>query len=561
VKAGDPIIELDDSSFQDALKSKRNDVNKAYGEWIEAKTDCTFQEIENESKIKTAEVLLIQKELEFRRYAGETTGEKLLKLESLKEVRTYLQNHFEKEIRKESSAIGDKFNSSFMQAVSDLEGKVDIARSDKEGWLDRAAWSLRMAKKGLMTPSQADADQSRLASMEIALRMAEGALDIFRRFDLEKDVTMKWNDVREAERSVKKEQIQARSKMEQKKVMEVTKRAIYEQELDRLRELERDEKLYKMTAPQDGMVVYFVPEQTRGGVGSSQTIIAQGESVKEGQKLMRIPNLAKMMVNARVHEAMVSKLKGEKAKPTGYSDLLRTTFMIGRHDLLAAAAYLDAYEEMRDKFKEKDTHMTFPGHAARIRIDAYPGRIFSGHVKTVATVASAADFFSSDIKVYQTMVSIENSTLEDNLRPGMSAEVTITADETKEPVLIIPIQSVVGNVAMGASRKVYVLDAAGYTSERDIVVGLSSDKYVEVRSGLQEGERIVINPRSLIPEKSDMKPGTPGTRRGAEFDDADGKKGKKKGEGKGGQFPPKDGGGGFQGGGGPPGPGPAFKKQ
>jgi len=37
------------------------------------------------------------------------------------------------------------------------------------------------------------------------------------------------------------------------------------------------------------MVVYFVPEQARGGVGGQQAIVAQGESVREGQKLMRIP--------------------------------------------------------------------------------------------------------------------------------------------------------------------------------------------------------------------------------------------------------------------------------
>jgi len=52
VKAGDPIIELDDSGFQDDLKTKRNNVNRALADWIQAKTDYTFQEIENESKRK-----------------------------------------------------------------------------------------------------------------------------------------------------------------------------------------------------------------------------------------------------------------------------------------------------------------------------------------------------------------------------------------------------------------------------------------------------------------------------------------------------------------------------
>ena len=57
------------------------------------------------------------------------------------------------------------------------------------------------------------------------------------------------------------------------------------------------------------------------------------------------------------------------------------------------------------------------------------------------------------------MVSMDG--IVDNLKPGMSAEVTIIADESKTPVLTIPIQSVLGSIAMGAERKTYILDAEG----------------------------------------------------------------------------------------------------
>src|SRR5262249_29159195 len=163
---------------------------------------------------------------------------------------------------------------------------------------------------------------------------------------------------------------------------------------------------------------------------------------------------------------------------------------------------------------DRDHQILFPGHKALIRVDAYPGKIYRGHVKSKAAVASQAEFFSSDVKVYQAMISIDDSHEDDDLRPGMSAEVTITSDAQTEPVLVIPIQSVVGNVAMGANRKCYVLDAAGYPQERDIVVGKSSDKLVEIRSGVSDGEKVVINPRALIPENSGMKPGIPSGRRG-----------------------------------------------
>ena len=53
------------------------------------------------------------------------------------------------------------------------------------------------------------------------------------------------------------------------------------------------------------MVVYFKSESSRFS-GRQQGMIEQGAQVKEGQKMLRIPNLERMQVNTKVHEAMVS---------------------------------------------------------------------------------------------------------------------------------------------------------------------------------------------------------------------------------------------------------------
>ncbi len=566
VKVGDRIVELDDSGFQDQLKTQKNTVNKSYSEWIEARTNTTIQEIQNEIDIKSAEVIKDLKELDLKKYVGHVAGIKVIKIDDRFELQRYLgtefdndflsagvgalstpveryvPSEFERDVRKESSQAADKFTSGFLQTISDLEGKIETARSDKETWLDRASWSQRMVKKGYYSRSQADGDQSRLASAEISLRKVQGDLDIYLKFDLEKMATLMWSDLKEAERGLKKVAKQAVLKMEKAYADETAKKAIYNQEIDRLREMERDEKWYKMVSPQDGMVVYYVPEQSRSGSGSQQSVVAQGEPVRESQKLMRIPNLAKMVVNVRVHEAMVSKIQAEKARPTGYSDKLRFGFTIGRHDLLGLATYYAASDELSEKWRDRDHQVLFAGHKALIRVDASPGKVYRGHVKSKAAVASQTEFFSSDVKVYQTIVSIEDLQESEDLRPGMSAEVTITANETEEPVLVIPIQAVVGNISMGANRKCYVIDGNGLPQERDIVVGMSSDKLVEVKSGLAENDKVVINARALLPENSGMKAGTPSSRRGAEVEPGEGKKsGKKKGDGKGkGANPPND---------------------
>ena len=127
------------------------------------------------------------------------------------------------------------------------------------------------------------------------------------------------------------------------------------------------------------------------------------------------------------------------------------------------------------------------------------------------------------------MVSMDG--MVENLKPGMSAEVTIIADETKEPVLTIPIQSVLGSIAMGAERKTYLLDENDQPQLRDITVGTSNDKMVQVIKGINEGDRVVLNPRSLLGDNTELKPGVPGRSRGYDIEEVKTKRAKKGSEG------------------------------
>jgi multidrug efflux pump subunit AcrA (membrane-fusion protein) len=289
-----------------------------------------------------------------------------------------------------------------------------------------------------------------------------------------------------------------------------------------------------------------VPDQGRFGAGSQQSIVAQGENVKEGQKLLRIPNLGKMQVNVRVHEAMVSRLRPETLRPTGYSDALSAALLLSPaplhlgqffpvSDVLAIVGTQLALADARASFRDRDFELTFAGQPASIRVEAYPNRQLRGHVKSVATVPSQTDFLSTDVKVYPTIVSIDEAV--ENLRPGFSAEVIIHAEESEDEVLTIPIQAVVGNISMGAKRKCFVVDRDGQPQERDIVVGISNIRMVEVKEGLGEGEQVVLNPRALLGENSKLRPAVLPTQKNGNGDAPDGGgagEGKKKKSGKGG---------------------------
>jgi hypothetical protein len=102
---------------------------------------------------------------------------------------------------------------------------------------------------------------------------------------------------------------------------------------------------------------------------------------------------------------------------------------------------------------------------------------------------------ASDVKVYSTLVSIDDPV--PGMKPGMSAEVTIHVNKTIEDVLAIPVQAIVGGAESGATRKVFVMTPGG-PEEREVQLGLSNEKMAEVKSGLQAGDQVVVNPKALV---------------------------------------------------------------
>ena len=113
---------------------------------------------------------------------------------------------------------------------------------------------------------------------------------------------------------MKKVGIQAKSMLEQKKAAEVSARAIYDQEYDRLRDQEKDEKFYKMylAAGRPGRLFRSRNKaHARRRAATMRSLLKANRSAK-GRNCCAFPISSKMMVNAKVHEAMVSKLARRK---------------------------------------------------------------------------------------------------------------------------------------------------------------------------------------------------------------------------------------------------------
>lgn len=87
------------------------------------------------------------------------------------------------------------------------------------------------------------------------------------------------------------------------------------------------------------------------------------------------------------------------------------------------------------------------------------------------------------------------------LLPGLYAEATVTL-ERKVNALAAPIQA----VNQGDRNTVYVVTPSNKIEVRAVTLGIQTANDVEVLSGLQEGESIVVSDRSGLKAGQDVQP-------------------------------------------------------
>ncbi|WP_233579141.1 efflux RND transporter periplasmic adaptor subunit [Tautonia sociabilis] len=230
--------------------------------------------------------------------------------------------------------------------------------------------------------------------------------------------------------------------VEKAKADELAKKSTFELEKEKEERLRRMIEKCQIFAPGNGIVVYH---QEEGRWGSQEgPSIMEGATVRERQTIFKLPDIDNMQVNTKVHESMIDKVK--------------------------------------------------PGQSARIKVDAFPNQDLNGTVMEVKPLPDPTSFFSSDVKVYTTLVKIENG--HEGLRPGMTAEVTILIAHLDD-VLSVPVQAI---IEYGGEHHVWVARPDGTFENRTVTVGLSNTKYVEIKDGLEEGERVALDPRAIMTE-------------------------------------------------------------
>ena len=136
------------------------------------------------------------------------------------------------------------------------------------------------------------------------------------------------------------------------------------------------------------------------------------------------------------------------------------------------------------------------GDMAEMRVQAVPGRSFVGELtyiypyaeRQTRTIKARLEFANDDLL----------------LKPDMFANIAIRANPTVD-VIAVPSEAVIRS---GVREKVFVATAPGKFEPRDVVVGVSSEGWTEIREGVEPGETVVTSAQFLIDSESKLREAT-----------------------------------------------------
>ncbi len=148
---------------------------------------------------------------------------------------------------------------------------------------------------------------------------------------------------------------------------------------------------------------------------------------------------------------------------------------------------------LRVPVPEDDVQYVHAGDQLEVRVDAI-NRSFTGKI---VRFTRNVNF---ETRTMETEIDVDNKDL--SIAPGMYANTLLELDDHKN-VVTIPVEALVLN---GNQRTIYALDDSNRIHVRSVQVGLEGQKLVEIVSGLNPGERVVIGGQENYREGQQVNP-------------------------------------------------------
>ena len=312
-----------------------------------------------------------------------------------------------------------------------VQQSIDLAREDAARAQDKLAWSEKLAAKGFLTATELDADRVAAHRSAVELEQAQRTLDLLDRYQMPRRLDELQAALEEAQREAERVELQAKARLIDFDAEVRNNEARLELEQQKLAQVETQIEKAKIRAPRAGMVVYAQRDH-------DEPPIQEGTEVRERQEIMTIPSTGGMVVQAKLHESVVKQVVS--------------------------------------------------GSPCVIKMDALGGQPFEGRVDFVSLLPDQNSWWSNpNTRVYRTDILITNGS--DEMRPGMSCSVEILLEELPDAIHV-PLQAVtrVGDV------NVCFVAAQGAVERREVQVGRFNAECMQILSGAQVGERVLMCP-------------------------------------------------------------------
>jgi len=336
------------------------------------------------------------------------------------------------------------------QQLRKYEDDLKLAQSEQGLAEQKLDGTKRLFERGFVTKNELENDELAMERRRISTQSAETSMDLYIKYEFPKQAEKLLSDYEEALRKLQRAKRMASAKLAQAKARLNSAEARYQLQSRRREEMAEQIAKCVIKAERSGLVVYGSNDQW----WRDDQRIEEGATVRERQVIITIPDTTLMTANVKVHESVVKKVQ--------------------------------------------------KGQPARIKLDAFPNDVLNGHVEKISVLPDSSNrWMSPDLKVYATTIQVEGT--HEFLKPGMSAEAEIIID-TLENVLQVPLQAV--SPSKG-DQVCYVLNG-GAPERRVVETGQFNDTFIEIVSGLEEGETVLLRvPDALREQPGDTAPELP----------------------------------------------------
>ena len=325
----------------------------------------------------------------------------------------------------------------YPQKLREAESKITIAREETERASEKLQWSERLFGEKYISQTELEADRLTQKRADLDWQLAVAAKELLESYTHKRELAQLTSDVEQTRLALERAKLKANADTVQAEAELKAKAAEFEQQKNKLTKVEEQIRKTKLVAAREGLVVYATSTRTGGRGGMTQPL-EEGQSVRERQELIYLPSTQAMMAELMIHESSLEKVQ--------------------------------------------------VGQAVEVTVDAMPGKMFTGRVKSIAPLPDAQTLFMNpDRKLYTTRVNLDGN--KPDLRTGMSCRAEIMIQKLPDATYV-PVQAV---VRVAGEPTVFV--RAGDTFQPRVVqTGWDNSSMVHIASGLTAGEVVTLTP-------------------------------------------------------------------